>query len=220
MKNFPFSFDRLKNFSESDPYQFVPALHQGLYEELERRSRGLNFPSIKKDVGSLISFFISYSAPKRIFEMGSGYGHSAYWYFVGSPESVVEVVLTEKREDLKEVFDGLPWPINWKNRMNYIQGDAFEALEKADGEFDFFLIDGVKGDYLKFLKSCVPKLSKGGLIAIDNSFWRGSFLKKELREKKASARGVAELHEYIREQKELASIFVPFSDGLTLLKKN
>ena len=151
--------------------------------------------------------------------MGSGYGHSAFWYFVGAQDSLKEVILTEKRSDLERVFDNLCWPVNWKNRMHYIQGDAFEALQDVDGQFDLFLVDGVKADYLKFIKLALPKLSSNGIIAIDNSYWRGSFLRESVRVKKKSAQNIFELHTWIRNQKNLKAIFVPFLDGLTLIQK-
>lgn len=219
MKDHSFSFDTLNKFSNSEPYNFVPSHFNNLLEKLEEQEKKLRFPAIKRDVGSLISFLMGMYSPRRIFEMGSGYGHSAFWYFIGSSDSIEEVILTEKRDDLKSVFNSLPWPVNWKNRVNYYQGDAFETLSKVQGEFDFFLIDGVKADYLEFMKAGWSKLSRNGIVAIDNSYWRGSFLDKRIVEKKKSAQKVAELHRYIRDQKDISAIFVPFADGLTLLRK-
>ncbi|MCO4755183.1 MAG: hypothetical protein KC478_11930, partial [Bacteriovoracaceae bacterium] len=130
MKDFKFSFEQLVQFSNSDPYSFVPEHLQFLLEQLQYQEKTLNFPAINNDVGELLAFFLGGQSPKKIFEMGSGYGHSAFWYFVGAHASLEEVVLTEKRTDLKDVFDSLPWPMNWKNRMSYVQGDAFEELDR------------------------------------------------------------------------------------------
>lgn len=219
MKDHSFSYEELSRFSNSDPYNFVPTHLRSLLRELKHHEKELNFPAIHNDVGQLLAFFLSGRRPKRIFEMGSGYGHSAFWYFVGAQDSLEEVVLTEKRSDLEKVFDNLSWPTNWKNRMNYIQGDAFESLQNVDGLVDLFLVDGVKADYLKFIKLALPKLSGDGLIAIDNSYWRGSFLRESVRAKKKSAQNIFELHNWIRKQKDLKAIFVPFLDGLTLIQK-
>ena len=219
MKDFPFSLDRLSNFSNSDPYSFIPPHLRSLKQELEFFQKELSFPALHDDVGSLIAFFLGCSKPKKVFEMGSGYGHSAFWHFIGSSETVERVVLTEKRDDLKKVFDQVSWPVNWKRRIEYWQGDAFERLEKEEGKVDFFLVDGVKADYLEFIKKASRKLSKGGLIAVDNSFWRGSFLDQEVRSRKKSAAKVHEMHQWIKSQHELEAVFVPFVDGLTLLRR-
>lgn len=179
----------------------------------------MRFPAVNNDVGSMLAFLMGMLKPKTIFEMGSGYGHSAFWYFVGASSSLEKVVLTEKREDLKEVFEELPWPVNWKRKMDYHQGDAFEKLSAQDGLFDFFLVDGVKGDYLSFLQAALPKLSPKGVIAIDNSYWRGSFLRKQVRERKASAAKVYELHRWIEAQRDYQAVFIPYVDGLTLIRR-
>ena len=142
-----------------------------------------------------------------------------FWYFAANESSLEKVILTEKREDLLKVFNALPWPVSWKQRMEYHQGDAFEKLSVEEEDFDLFLVDGVKADYKKFVEAAAPKLSAKGLIAIDNSFWRGSFLNPELRIKKKSAANIYELHAWIKAQTDLSAVFVPYTDGLTLLKK-
>ena len=53
----------------------------------------------------------------------------------------------------------------------------------------------------------------------NNSYWRGSFLRESVRVKKKSAQNIFELHTWIRNQKNLKAIFVPFLDGLTLIQK-
>lgn len=222
MKDYKFSFDVLNKFSNSDPYHFIPGHYQSLFERLEHFEKTLNFPAIKRDVGSLLAFLMPMLGAQRVFEMGSGYGHSAFWYFIGAKEglNLEEVVLTEKRSDLLEVFEALPWPQNWKRRMSYYQGDAFERLEMDQGVFDLFLVDGVKGDYKKFVEKALPRLSDNGLIAIDNSYWRGSFLNANLRESKKSAANIYELHEWIKNHPKIEAIFLPFADGLSLIRKS
>ncbi|MEX0798616.1 MAG: class I SAM-dependent methyltransferase [Bacteriovoracaceae bacterium] len=220
MKNYPFSFDQLSKFSNSDPYSFIPAHLRQLKEDLDLRQRQLRFPAIQNDVGSFLAFFLTTLAPKRVFEMGSGYGHSAFWHFVGANHSLERVVLTEKREDLKDVYNALAWPLNWKNRMDYWQGDAFEKLSKERESFDFFLVDGIKADYLDFIQAALKRLSPLGIIAVDNSFWRGSFLNSTIRDRKKSAQKVFEMHEWIKGRQDLQAVFAPFMDGLTLIRKS
>lgn len=219
MKNFPFSFERLFQFSLSDPYSFVPKHHRDLFERLKRAEKRLRFPAVKNDVGSALGFLASLNQSKRIFEMGSGYGHSAFWFFAGAESSIERAVLTEKRKDLSSVYEELQWPVNWKNRMEYWQGDAFEKLEAEEGLFDFFFVDGVKADYQSFVEKALPKLAKGGLIAVDNSYWRGSFLDAWQRERKASAAAIYRFHRFAQERRDLRAVFIPYADGLTLLRK-
>jgi predicted O-methyltransferase YrrM len=155
--------------------------------------------------------------PKIIFEFGSGYGHSAFWFLKGSP-NIEQVVLTEKRTDLLIEFEALNWPANWKEKLKYYQEDAFGVLESYEKKIDMALIDGTKSDYLEFLLKLKPKLTKNALIIIDNSFWRGSFLDESCEQH--SAVGIRKFHQYLKESNDLNAYFIPFVDGITLVQFN
>ena len=110
------------------------------------------------------------------------------------------------------------WPARWQDKMEYHQGDAFDTLSEI-GNIDLALIDGVKGDYLKFLLALKNHTQSGALVLIDNSYWRGSFLDDEVVAIKKSPQKIKELHEYIAHSSEWESLFIPFVDGLSILRK-
>ena len=215
MRDYPLDHQKLHDFSNSIPYG-LDSDRLKLLTSLEELKARDNFPAIQNDVGSLLQLVLKRGSVKKIFEFGSGHGHSLFWYLdLGGLE---KVVLTEKRDDLKKKFQALPWPEFIKQITEYYQGDAFDRFVADDEIYDFILIDGVKSSYLDFLKLAVLKVSHGGLIAIDNSFWRGSFLDPELKGKKSAA-AIAELHSYIKSLTDFDRVFVPFLDGVTLLQR-
>jgi predicted O-methyltransferase YrrM len=216
MKNYPFSFNQLKDFSESNPYLQLCDDQKALFDYLEKQRVSLHFPAVTDDIGSFLSFISMIINPKTIFEFGSGYGQSAFWFLRGAKE-LEKIILCEKRDDLVSVFESAPWANNDKSLIEYHQGDAFERLESLE-QADMFLIDGVKADYLKFLKLCKNKISRNGLVIIDNSYWRGSFLDEGLSETKMTAKNIKELHKFIKESQDWDAVFIPFVDGLTLLR--
>ena len=217
MKDYPFSFEQLNKFSLSKPYESnLNSVETKLLQELNHHQINLNFPAIREDIGQLINFLFKWVRPKRIFEFGSGYGHSSFWYFLNN-NFIESVILTEKRDDLLSVYNSLDWPSDWKNKTTYIQGDAFETFKNVS-ELDFILIDGVKADYLRFLKESETKINSNGMVLIDNSYWRGSFLDSDLVQSKNSARMIKELHEYINKSEFWEAVFLPYEDGVTLLR--
>lgn len=218
MRNFEFNYQTLTNFSKEAPYLSLSEEELSLLNHLEQIQTKLNFPAINRDVGSFINFMMNFLKPKTIFEMGSGYGHSSFWYFAKNCPMPESVHLTEKRDDLTEQFENIHWPALWRDKIFYEQADAFDVLKKVD-QIDFALIDGVKADYLDFLRAVYPKMSKGGVVLIDNSYWRGSFLDQELSRTKDSARKIKELHEFIQTSPLWSSVFVPYVDGLSILMK-
>lgn len=221
MRDYPFSPIQLAEFSSSLPYhkKKLQGPDKILLDELEAARVRLNFPAISSDIGSFLCFLWKLTRPKRIFEMGSGYGHSAFWHLLGGGDELLEVVLTEKRADLVDVFHSLSWPKRWKSKLDYFQGDAFAYPFSPNKLFDVFLIDGVKAHYLDFSKVILDRLNVGGIIVIDNSYWRGSFLDEEIRNTKSSAKKIFELHEWIAGEERVEAVFLPYPDGLTLLRK-
>lgn len=218
MKNYPFNFETLDEFSNSLPYESFTNEEQALYEQLVRLKDKYNFPAVENNVGSFISFLITLIRPKIVFEMGSGYGHSAFWYLVGKEKSVEKIYLTERRKDLLIEFNQLSWPADFKQKLNYFLGDAYTKVKEVS-DIDFLLIDGQKSDYKKFLDSNYEQLSEGCIIVIDNSYWRGSFLDTEQRLKHNSAKSIYELHEYVNKSDKYESAFIPFKDGVSVLRK-
>jgi len=156
--------------------------------------------------------------PNVIFEFGSGYGQSCFWYFVGNPDIPQKVYLTEIRPELNHMYESLEWPQSWKEKINYFGHDAFEILDQLDEKIDFLFMDGKKSDYLEFLKKARSKLSKNAVVVIDNAFWKGSFLDQDLLNKK-SVRAVRELHDQL-DSLPFNSTFIPFCDGILLMSPN
>ena len=217
MRDYPFNYIELSKFSNSLPYGGFDHQLNTLFEQLEIQKNQLNFPAINNDIGSLISMMCGIARPKVIFEMGSGYGQSAFWFLNGST-SIEKIILTEKRSDLIDVFHALPWPSEWREKISYYNDDAFKIIEQFQS-IDIALIDGVKADYKKFLVILESRMKTNSLVFIDNSYWRGSFLNSEQVKNKQSARNIYELHQYIKESKAWESCFVPYIDGLSILKK-
>lgn len=220
MRDYQFDSEVLFKFSESSPYSQIPSSHRSLKDYLDKTQRELNFPAIKDDIGQLIRLLIMLNRPKTIFEMGSGFGHSCFWYIVDQLESISQIYLTETRKDLFQYYSQANWPDFSQQKVKYFNEDAFEVLKKVEDKIDFVLIDGVKGDYLEFLLKAEKKLSTGAIVLIDNSYWRGSFLDKEIRESKKSAKNIFDLHENIKNNSSFTSVFLPFKDGLSVLVKN
>lgn len=218
MQNHELNYTSLFEFSNSNPYKAIPSELEILFSNLNDLKNKYCFPSINNDIGNFIKFFTGIICPRVIFEMGSGYGHSAFWFMLGS-ENVQKLYLTEYRKDLEHEFDDLPWPSIWKDKMCYFQDDAFNVIKDID-HIDLALIDGGKSEYLNFLKAIEPKMNPGSIVLIDNSFWRGSFLDPALAKEHASAMRMAELHFYLREDTSVwDSLFIPYSDGLSVLRK-
>ncbi|MFZ4715063.1 MAG: O-methyltransferase [Bacteriovoracaceae bacterium] len=187
-----------------------------LFQSLEKLKVDFRFPAVKNDVGQNLNFLVSVLKPKTIFEMGSGYGQSAFWYLVGQEQLPQSIYLTERRDDLIEPFSKLSWPEDWKEVLHYHQGDALLKLAEVE-LLDLVLLDGEKGQYLEFLKAVEKKLSARGVVVVDNAFVKGTFLKEE-NQHKDMVKKTHEFHAYLKKG-PFKTTFLPVRDGLFLLSK-
>lgn len=138
-------------------------------EELAERER---FPIIGRLCGRSLEVLARAIGARRIFEMGSGYGYSAYW-FARATGSEGEIHLTDTDpENEKRAMDflsraGLSAPIH------YHVADAFGALDATEGEFDIVYCDINKGDYPRAWRTGSDRVRVGGLYMCDNMLWSG-----------------------------------------------
>jgi predicted O-methyltransferase YrrM len=52
--------------------------------------------------------------------------------------------------------------------VTVVKGPAQKVIPKLDGRFDFVFIDGLKDQYLEYLRVVEPKLKPRALIVADN----------------------------------------------------
>ncbi len=211
-------FEKHYEFSETYPIELLKPEELVVLEHLNQQKHQLNFPAIRNDIGSFFNALLGTKKDAVIFEFGSGYGHSAFWYFLHQ-NSIQKVYLTERRTDLYEVYNNIPFLANWREKIHYYQGDAFDLLQEKSG-FDFVLIDGQKNSYTDFLNAVLPKMNPNGYIAVDNAFWKGAVI-GEAQTSTVSAEAIREHHAVIRkltQDRNLRLNYFPFRDGLLLLQ--
>jgi len=114
--------------------------------EMDARSDREGFPTVGPQVGGWLSLLARTVTAERIFEFGSGFGYSAYW-FARALDADGEIVLTEidadELDDAREYFErgGVA------DRAHFEHGDAIDIVDQYDGPFDVVLIDNEKERY-------------------------------------------------------------------------
>ncbi len=140
--------------------------------EMEAEAKQRGFPIVGRMVGVVIEILARSIGAKRVFELGSGYGYSAYW-FSRAVGPGGEVQLTDGDADNEpKALDylgraGLSRPIQ------YHVGEAVETLNAAEGTFDIVYNDIDKGDYPKAWLASRGRIRPGGLFICDNTLWSG-----------------------------------------------
>src|SRR5918996_802280 len=140
--------------------------------EMETRADERDFPIVGRLVGLTLELLARAIRARRVLEMGSGYGYSAYWFSraVG-PEG--EVHMTEgDPENQKRALDYLE-RAGLADRVHSHVGNALEIIDELSGEFDIVFCDIDKGDYPTAWAKARERIRLGGLYLCDNVLWSG-----------------------------------------------
>ncbi len=181
--------------------------------EMEALGTERGFPIVGPQVGAMLEVLATAIGARRVLELGSGFGYSAYWFAraVG-PEGLV--VLTEgSAEQAREARDFMERG-GFADRVRIEVGDGLAIARGLEGEFDIVFNDVDKHDYPSALDVALERLRLGGLFISDNMLWRGNVLADEAPD--ASTAGINELTRRLYASPELATTLIPLRDGVTV----
>ena len=118
--------------------------------EMELLGAERSFPIVGPQVGRLLQLLASSISARRVIELGSGFGYSAYWFAraVG-PEG--EVILTEQSAERAAEAEEFLERGGFGDRMHVEVGDALEIIDRVGGDFDIVFNDVDKERYPQVL---------------------------------------------------------------------
>lgn len=181
--------------------------------EMGRLGRERGFPIVGPGVGRLLEVLALSLGARRVLELGSGFGYSAYWLAraVG-PAGLV--VLTDRSASLLEEARGFLARGALDDRVRFEVGPALEVARRLDEEFDLVLNDVDKEDYGQVLDVARQRLRPGGVLVSDNMLWYGRVLEPEVAD--AETRGVLSLTRQLKEARDFRTCLLPIRDGVTV----
>jgi caffeoyl-CoA O-methyltransferase len=150
-------------------------------DEMEALAEERDFPIVGRAVGVTLEVLAAAIRARRVLEMGSGYGYSAYW-FAQAVGKDGQVHMTEgdagNQERAMQYLDraGLA------DRVVPHVGNALEIIDELDGDFDVIFCDIDKGDYPTAWEKSRERIRVGGLYLCDNVLWSGRVVTGEDRE--------------------------------------
>src|SRR3954468_15209981 len=155
--------------------------------EMEARADKERFPIIGPLVGRFVHQMALAIGARDVFEMGSGFGYSTWWFAqaVGPNGRVVHTEGSAQRSaEARKYLERS----HLASRVTFEVGDALESIKKYPGPFDVVFIDVDKHGYPQALELARSRVRAGGLILTDNVLWAGRVL--EAHSTDASTKGV------------------------------
>ena len=188
--------------------------------EMEAEGKERGFPIIGRLVGVTVELLARSVGAKRVFELGSGFGYSAYW-FARAVGPSGEVHSTEQKPATT------PHPANEPKALDYLSraglaepirwhvGDAVTHLGAAPGEFDVVYNDIDKDGYPAAWMAARERIRVGGLYVCDNVLWSGRVAVQDRDDPRpVYTQAIIEHNRLIAEDDRFISSIVPTRDGV------
>jgi caffeoyl-CoA O-methyltransferase len=183
--------------------------------EMERLATERGFPIIDRLCGRLLELLALCVGAQRVFELGSGFGYSAYWFSRAiGPEG--EIHLTDTDPDNEAAALDFLKRAGLDEPIQFHVSDALEALAATSGQFDIVYCDIDKGDYPKAWAAGRERVRPGGLYISDNMLWSGRvagvFEEEDVRPGWTEA--IDATNRAIEADPDFRSVIVPLRDGV------
>jgi predicted O-methyltransferase YrrM len=140
--------------------------------EMEAVAEKNNFPIVGRLVGVFLQTLAKTVNAKNVFEFGSGYGYSAYWFAKAIPASG-KVICTDGDPQNKRKAEQYLGSAGLMEKVDFRVGIAQEIFAQAEGSFDICYNDADKGDYAEIWRMAKGRVRPGGLYIADNVLWHG-----------------------------------------------
>ncbi|HOD67696.1 MAG TPA: O-methyltransferase [candidate division Zixibacteria bacterium] len=140
--------------------------------EMEAYAAEHGFPIVGPLVGRFLYQLAMLTKARRVMELGSGFGYSAYWFSLAMGGRG-EIVMTDADRRNKRRANDYFMRAGLESRFDFQVGNALRLLERQDGPFDIVFNDVDKEDYPRTIELAAPRLRKGGLFLTDNAIWSG-----------------------------------------------
>ena len=167
--------------------------------------------------GAFLSILCKCGKFKNCLEVGVFTGYSSLCISSAIEDDSRLTVIDNNNEylDIAEKY----WKLaNVTEKINVIKKDALEALSElksnSDKQFDFAFIDADKANYVKYYDLILPLISRGGILCIDNTLWKGRVY--DLDNQTDSTQAIRSLNQKIKNDKRVEHSILTIYDGMTI----
>ena len=136
-------------------------------EELAERER---VPIVHWETGRMLAALCRAMDPV-VLEVGTAIGYSTL-HMAEQLESGRVVTLERDPERAAQARDFLS-RAGVAERVELVEGDARETIQRVEGPFDFLFVDATKAEYRDYIELAEPKLTERALLVVDNLLMSG-----------------------------------------------
>lgn len=194
----------------------VSPLLQDLLKETEAIT-GRSRWSIGPVEGRLMQFLVKISGTRNAVEIGTFTGFSALMIAEALPDDGL-LITCEFNEEYAEIARRYIQKSPHGRKIRLELKPAMQTLKAvADGSVDFVFIDADKPSYGLYFDEALRMLRAGGIIFVDNVFWRNKIFKRKITNDNALA--IAAFNEKVKKERRVEAVMLSVRDGVYLIRK-
>ena len=167
--------------------------------------------------GAFLSILCKCGKFKNCLEVGVFTGYSSLCISSAIEDDSKLTVIDNNNEylDIAKRY----WKLaNVVEKINVIKKDALGALlelkNNPDKQFDFAFIDADKANYVKYYDLILPLMSRGGILCIDNTLWKGRVYDPD--NQTDSTQAIRSLNQKIKNDRRVEHSILTIYDGMTI----
>jgi caffeoyl-CoA O-methyltransferase len=166
--------------------------------------------------GRFLEFLVRVSHAARVLEIGTFTGYSSISMASVLPTSS-RLITCDIEEKAHAAARRHAEQAGVVDRIDYRLGPALDTIEALDGPFDLVFIDADKPNYANYYDAVLPKLSRQGIIAVDNTLWSGRVLDPTVDDEGSVA--IKAFNDRVMADDRVVSVLLTVRDGVTLIRK-
>lgn len=183
--------------------------------EMEAVAEEKGFPIVGRMVGVTLEILARSIGAQRVFELGSGYGYSGYW-FARAVGPNGEVHLTDGDPENEPKAQDYLGRAGLSKQMTFHVGDALTSFAAIPGVFDVVYCDVDKDGYPDCWRAASERIRPGGLYICDNTLWFGRVAEEVIDDdvRPGWTEAIKEQNELISSDDRYMSMILPIRDGV------
>jgi len=186
--------------------------------EVDRETRAsLSSPQMMVGAieGRFLEMLVYALRPRRVLEIGTFSGYSSLAMAAGlGPEGRITTceISPVHAEAARRHIAASPCA----ERIEVVEGPALETVSSLPGPFDLVFIDADKTSYPAYY-AVLDKLAPGGIIAVDNTLWRGNVVNEA--DRSPDTRAIRAFNDAVAADPRVVCVQLTVRDGVTLIRR-
>ena len=184
-------------------------------EEMEQFAEREAVPIVHWETGRFLATLVRALDPRLVLEVGTAIGYSSLHMAEALGDGKI-ITLERDPQRIREATE-FHARAGFADKIEIVEGDALEVIDRLEGPFDMIFLDGTKIEYPRYLELVEPKAAEHAVLVVDNMLMSGEVALKDDSESRWTAENLAMArgfnHQAVRSERWLG-VVLPIGDGV------